>query len=204
MNPRECISVNVAATKMLLRIFGGRLFMAMSSDKAYQAESCYGASKLLMEKLVLSEAREYPGDQYFVVRSGNILGSTGSVLELWARQLKDAGELVVRNKEMTRFFTDAKRLAKYIVFLLQSVNNGKIYVAPQRVLAIDDLAKAYLLLRGYDEGLIKYTAAGQGEKIHETLFGDGEDVISAIKEPNSGEAVRLSVSEIKKWLAEVV
>jgi len=195
MNPEECVSVNIDGTRNLLNFAVGKRFVAMSTDKAVEAISCYGASKLIMEKLVLSEGG-------IVVRSGNIIGSTGSVIELWNQQRKAGQKITVRDSDMTRFFTTVEDLAKYIVDIAFTGDTGRVHIASQLVIRIDDLAKAYLELRG--GGKIQYTGMIAGERKHEILYGDNEDAISAIGYNRSDEGIPMPVQEIKEWLARVI
>ena len=78
--PSEAIAINTIATTSLLRSFKGNTFIGMSTDKAVEATGCYGATKLLLEKLVLEQSRVNADNRrYMVVRSGNIFGSSGSL-----------------------------------------------------------------------------------------------------------------------------
>ncbi len=200
LSPSEAITINVHATASLLKLFKGDTFISMSTDKAVESTSCYGATKLIVEKLTLAEASMNTGKRFMVVRSGNIFGSAGSVLENWHRQVKRNNEIVVSNPEMTRFFIDVIDLAEYIITILNNGENGKIYIPPQKVIQIGDLAQAFVELRGDGATKMKVVGQFQGEKTHERLFMSGEDVVTDMKHNNSDEGKKLSLEEIKEWL----
>jgi FlaA1/EpsC-like NDP-sugar epimerase len=200
LSPYEAITINVQATASLLKLFRGDTFIGMSTDKAVESTSCYGATKLILEKLTLAEASMNAGKRFMVVRSGNIFGSTGSVLENWQRQLKRNNEIVVSNPDMTRFFIDVIDLAEYIITILNNGESGKIYIPPQKVIRIGDLAQAFVELCGNTTTKMKVVGQFQGEKTHERLLMSGEDVVTDMKHSNSDEGKKLSLEEIKEWL----
>ena len=200
LSPYEAITTNVHATTFLLDSFKGDTFISMSTDKAVESTSCYGATKLIVEKLTLAEAAKNPGKRFMVVRSGNIFGSTGSVIENWHRQLKQNGEIIISNPEMTRFFIDVDDLAEYIITILGNGQSGKIYIPQQGVIRIGDLAQAFIELYGNKTTQMKMVGQLQGEKTHESLFMPGENVVTDVKHSNSATGEKLSLEEIKEWL----
>ena len=200
LSPSEAITINVHATTNLLKLFKGNTFISMSTDKAVESSSCYGATKLLVEKMTLAEADKNTNKRFMVVRSGNIFGSTGSVIENWHRQIKRNNEITVSNPEMTRFFIDVDELAEYIITVLENGESGKIYIPPQRVIQIGDLAQAFIELYGNKTTVMKIVGQFQGEKMHERLFMSGENIVTDMKHSNSDEGKKLSLDEIKVWL----
>jgi UDP-N-acetylglucosamine 4,6-dehydratase len=200
LSPYEAITINVHATTFLLDLFKGDTFISMSTDKAVESTSCYGATKLMVEKLTLAEAGKNADKRFMVVRSGNIFGSTGSVIENWHRQLKRNGEIIISNPEMTRFFIDVDELSEYIITVLEKGQSGKIYIPPQRVIRIGDLAQAFIELYGDETAKMKIVGQSQSEKTHERLFMPGENVVTDMKHNNSDVGKKLSLEEIKEWL----
>ena len=200
LSPYEAITINVHAATFLLDLFQGDTFISMSTDKAVESTSCYGATKLILEKLTLAEAAKDKKRRFMVVRSGNIFGSTGSVIENWRRQLKQNEEIIVSNPEMTRFFIDVDDLAEYIMATLANGESGKIYIPPQKVIRIGDLAQAFIELYGDETTKMKIVGQFQGEKTHERLFMPGENVVTDMKHSNSDVGKKLSLDEIKVWL----
>ena len=185
INPLEAISININATVNLLKLFEGDVFIGMSTDKAVEASSCYGATKLVLEKLVVAEAAVSEGPRYMVVRPGNIFGSTGSVIERWQQQLKQDNEIVITNPEMTRFFIDVNVLVDFMIDLVEKGENGHIYVPFARTIKLADLAQAFVELYGDSQTGLKMIGMSKGERVHERLFLPGENIVTDIQHSSS-------------------
>jgi len=203
MYPLEAITTNVIGTKNLLDLFSGDTFISMSTDKAVEAITCYGATKLLMEKLVLDQANKEKNRRYMVVRAGNIFGSSGSVIERWKEQIRQGNEISVTNPDMTRFFINVKALVDFIVETMENGESGNIYIPYQKTIMLADLAKATIELYGNEATRLNISGVRVGEKVHELLFTEGEKVISSLDSNYSQDSPRLSVEEIKGWLIEL-
>jgi len=203
MYPLEAITINVIGTKNLLDLFSGDTFIGMSTDKAIEAITCYGATKLLTEKLILDWAKKEENKRYMVVRAGNIFGSTGSVIERWKQQISQDNEINVTNPEMTRFFINVETLVDFIVGIMEGGESGNIYIPYQKALMLADLAKATVDFYGNKATKLKLRGAQVGEKLHETLFIEGEKVISSLDSSRSQNSPRLTTEEIKNWLREL-
>lgn len=200
--PSEAIATNIIAVMNLLKVFAGDTFVGMSTDKAIEATGCYGATKLLLEKLILEQSRKDAGRRYIVIRSGNIFGSSGSVIEKWKQQIKQSNKITVTSLEMTRFFINVKALADFIIEIIERGESGKIYVPFQKVATLEDLAKAIIELYGNKKTRLEITGLREGEKVHEKLFSSFEtNVVSNLKSASSQTGERLSIGEIKDWLA---
>jgi UDP-N-acetylglucosamine 4,6-dehydratase len=200
--PSEAIAINTVAVMNLLKLFAGDTFIGMSTDKAIEATGCYGATKLLLEKLILEQSRKDAGRRYIVVRSGNIFGSSGSVIEKWKQQIKQSNKITVTSLEMTRFFINVNTLADFIIEIIERGKSGKIYVPFQKVTTLEDLAKAVIELYGNEKTRMEITRLREGEKVHEKLFSSFEtNVVSNLKSASSQTGERLSIEEIKEWLA---
>ena len=203
MYPLEAITINVIGTKNLLDLFSGDTFIGMSTDKAIEAITCYGATKLLTEKLILDRAKKEKDKRYMVVRAGNIFGSTGSVIERWKQQISQDNEINVTNPKMTRFFINVETLVDFIVGIMEGGESGNIYIPYQKALMLADLAKATVDFYGNKATKLKLRGAQVGEKLHETLFIEGEKVISSLDSSRSQNSPRLTTEEIKNWLREL-
>jgi UDP-N-acetylglucosamine 4,6-dehydratase len=200
--PSEAIAVNTLGTMNLLKLFTGDTFIAMSTDKAVEATGCYGATKLLLEKLVLEQARKNPGRRYIVVRSGNIFGSSGSVIQRWKQQIKQNNKVTVTNLDMTRFYIDVNVLVAFIIQIIEQGENGKIYIPAQKTARLGDLAKAMVDLFGNQKTQIEVIGLREGEKMHERLFNSSrEEIVTELKEEYSERGEKLSLDEIKDWLS---
>ena len=200
--PSEAIAINTIAVMNLLKLFAGDTFIGMSTDKAIEATGCYGATKLLLEKLILEQSRKDADRKYIVVRSGNIFGSSGSVIEKWKHQIKQSNKITATSLEMTRFFINVNTLADFIIEIIEQGESGKIYVPFQKVATLEDLAKAVIELYGNKKTRMEITGLREGEKVHEKLFSPFEtNVVSNLKSVSSQTGERLSIEEIKDWLA---
>jgi FlaA1/EpsC-like NDP-sugar epimerase len=202
MYPSEAISVNIIATMNLLKLFTGNTCIGMSTDKAVEATGCYGATKLLLEKLILEQARRNPNRRYMVVRSGNIFGSSGSVIQRWKQQIKQNNKVTVTNLEMTRFFINVNTLVDFIIQVIEQGESGKIYIPFQKVARLGDLAKAMMELYGDAKTKKEVTGLREGEKMHERLFSSPpKDIITDLTAECSEFGENLSIDELKDWLA---
>lgn len=200
--PSEAIAINTIAVMNLLKLFAGDTFIGMSTDKAIEATGCYGATKLLLEKLILEQSRKDAARKYIVVRSGNIFGSSGSVIEKWKHQIKQSNKITVTSLEMTRFFINVNTLADFIIEIIERGESGKIYVPFQKIATLEDLAKTVIELYGNEKTRMEVTGLREGEKVHEKLFSPFEtNVVSNLKSASSQNGERLSIEEIKDWLA---
>lgn len=203
MYPLEAITINVIGTMNLLKLFKGVTFVVMSTDKAVEAMGCYGASKLLMEKLVLEKARKEKSQKYMVIRSGNIFGSSGSVIEKWMHQIAESNEIIVTDLEMTRFFIDVNILSDFIINIIEQGETGNIYIPFQKAIKLENLAKAVIELNGGQNTRIKVTGLRKGEKLHERLFY-AEKVITSLQDSCSQSAQKMTVEEIKQLFQALV
>jgi len=201
MYPSEAISTNLIATMNLLKLFTGDTFVGMSTDKAVEATGCYGATKLLLEQLVLEQARRNPDRRYMVVRSGNIFGSSGSVIHRWKQQIKQNNKVMVTNLEMTRFYIDVNTLVGFIIRIIEQGESGKIYIPFQKTAGLGDLAKAVIELYGDAKTKIEIVGLREGEKMHERLFSPSQkDVVTDLPIECSEHGENLSMDELKDWL----
>jgi UDP-N-acetylglucosamine 4,6-dehydratase len=141
--------------------------LQVSTDKAMLPETTYGASKYLAEEIV-NHAITYRGTKrtkFKVVRYGNVLGSTGSVIPIWQEQFKNNQPITVRHKEMTRFFMTVQQASKLVLDTIISGQEGKVHSLPMDSINIYELAK-YL----YPNSEIKITGLSHAEKINEDLY----------------------------------
>jgi len=202
IHPIEAITTNVIGTKNLLDSFSGHTFIGISTDKGVEATTCYGATKLLMERLVLEWARKEKRRRYIVIRAGNIFGSSGSVIERWKQEISQNNEISITDPEMTRFFINVNTLVDFIIEIIEKGENRNIYIPYQKTMKLADLAKATIDLYGNKETKLSLCGSRVGEKLHELLFTEGERVISHLDSNRSQNSLRFRVEEIKAWLME--
>jgi len=178
-NPTEAVTNNVIGTSLLVRIAAQhhiQRFVLISTDKAVQPSSIYGATKRLAEMMVLDAAHQSKLP-FTVVRFGNVLGSRGSIIPLFKSQIARGGPLTITHPDMRRFFMTIPE-AVYLVLQAASMGQGgETFVLnmgePIRIL---DLAEDLIRLSGLEPNRdieIVFTGTRPGEKLTEELWDAG-------------------------------
>lgn len=166
--PYECIRSNVLGTINVLEHFKGKLFLAISTDKAAQVNGVYGATKYLMEHLV----REFENTRpitYRIVRYGNVLYSTGSVLCKWKDLMQQGKEVIVTEPNATRFFWTIGQAVDHIFACIENSTDSTPYVPEMKAMSIGNLLEA--MMQKYGRVPIKQIGLQAGENLHETMDG---------------------------------
>lgn len=143
--------------------------LGISTDKACHPANAYGATKMLMEKIFQEYARLGFATQFHLVRYGNVLESTGSVVQIWKKAIEDHQPLKMTNPEMTRFWLSPNQ-AVSLVLKSMELENGHIYVAKMPALSIRKLAEYGIDYGPLEEMPIEIIPLRPGEKFHETLL----------------------------------
>ena len=205
-NPLEAVSNNVLATRTVAEAateFGVEQFVLISTDKAASPKNLLGQSKAVCEWIVESFAlREDVATRFVAVRFGNVLGSSGSVIPIFRRQIERGGPVTVTNAEMTRFFMTIPEAASLVVQAGAMGGRGQVYVLdmgePVKIL---DLARQMIQLSGKDESQIPivFTGTRAGEKLHEVLWDEGE-AVGPTSHPKIMRAARPPIDAL--WLEE--
>ncbi|HEY1508361.1 MAG TPA: nucleoside-diphosphate sugar epimerase/dehydratase [Solirubrobacteraceae bacterium] len=182
LNPVEAVRNNALATRLVARIageIGVGAFVLVSTDKAVKPATVMGASKALAEWAVEAAAVSYPTTRYATVRFGNVLGSSGSVVQIFRRQIAAGGPLTVTDPRMTRYFMTIPEAVQLVIragSLTQG--NGEVYVLEMGdSIRIVDLAETMIRLSGLEperDIAIEIVGARPGEKFHEDLFNPYE------------------------------
>jgi FlaA1/EpsC-like NDP-sugar epimerase len=190
-NPVEAVRNNSIATRVMTRVAGDarvKVFVLVSTDKAVAPATVMGASKALAEWQVEAADHDYPQTTFCSVRFGNVLGSSGSVVPIFRRQIAQGGPVTVTDPEMTRFFMTIPEAVQLIVQAGSLAQGGETFVLemgePVRIM---DLAEQMIRLSGLEPGrdiAIDVIGARPGEKIHEDLF-------NAYETPMPTEAPRI-------------
>ena len=182
-NPLQAVANNVLATRAIAEVAveaGVDRFVLISTDKAAKPQNLLGQSKALCEWIVESFAlRDDVATRFVAVRFGNVLASSGSVIPIFRRQIERGGPVTVTHPEMTRFFMTIPEAASLVVQAGSMGGRGQIYVLDMgKPVKILDLAKQMIELSGHteDEVGIRFVGARAGEKLHEELWNDDEDV----------------------------
>jgi FlaA1/EpsC-like NDP-sugar epimerase len=187
-NPLESVRNNTLATRVVAEVaaeFGARRFVLISTDKAVNPKTVMGQSKALCEWIV--EAYGHRDDvktRFVAVRFGNVLGSSGSVIPIFRRQIERGGPLTVTHPEMTRYFMTIPEAVSLVVQAGAIGGRGQVFVLDMgEPVRIVDLAQNMIRLSGKEPDTdirIEFVGARPGEKLHEELWGDGEDVVDTL------------------------
>ena len=179
LHASEAVSNNVGGTLVVARAageFGTEKFINVSTDKAVHPVNVMGATKRFSEMLVRSAAEEYPETLYASVRFGNVLGSRGSVVPTFRRQIESGGPVTVTHPEMTRYFMITSEAVSLILQAGAMADSYGIYVLEMgRPVKIVDLATKMIEVMGARGVTLKYVGLRPGEKLHETLSEESED-----------------------------
>jgi FlaA1/EpsC-like NDP-sugar epimerase len=184
-NPLESVRNNALATKVVADAaveFGTARFVLVSTDKAVNPKTVMGQSKAICEWVV--EAYGARGDistRFVAVRFGNVLGSSGSVIPIFRRQIEKGGPVTVTHPEMTRFFMTIPEAASLVIQAGSIGGEGHVFVLDMgEPVKIVDLAEQMIRLSGKDpdEIGIDFVGTRPGEKLHEELWGDNETVVA--------------------------
>lgn len=184
-NPHEAIRINVGGTKILTELaikFRVGKFVMISTDKSVNPTSVMGASKRICEKMVQSISQiEKNETQFIITRFGNVLGSNGSVIPVFSRQIQNGGPVTVTHPEIYRYFMTIPEACQLVLEAGFMGNGGEIFVFDMgEPVKIVDLAKNMILLSGLvPEKDIKiiFTGLRPGEKLFEELLTAKETTI---------------------------
>jgi FlaA1/EpsC-like NDP-sugar epimerase len=181
-HPSAAANTNVLGTRNVVdaaAASGAVRFVQISTDKAVRPSSVMGASKRLAEQTVLAHAPE--GAAYSTVRFGNVLGSRGSVIPTFARQISQGGPVTVTDPRMTRFFMSVEEAVQLVLQASVLSRGGEIFMLemgqPVRIL---DLAERMIRLSGCQVGIdipIEISGIRPGEKLNEVLSTPDEEVL---------------------------
>lgn len=179
-NPEEAVKNNITGTEIMADLaekYGVDNFVLISTDKAVEPISVMGASKRCCEMLVYEKSKSAEHTRFTTVRFGNVIGSNGSVIPLFKKQLK-SGVLTVTDGEVTRYFMTIKDAAELALKSLTISEGGEIFVPDMgESVKILDIAEKVILDAGkepYKDVKIEFTGLRQGDKLHEKLFYDFE------------------------------
>ncbi len=202
-NPSQAIFTNVMGTRNLADLsiqFGVERFVMVSTDKAVNPSNVMGASKRIAEKYVQSlyfdELKENTDTTKFITtRFGNVLGSNGSVVPLFSKQISEGGPVTITHKEIIRYFMTIPEACQLVLEAGAMGNGGEIYIFDMgKPVKIYDLAKKMIRLAGYipDKDIkIKEVGLRPGEKLYEELLNDNSKTL-----PTHHEKIMVAQEEI--------
>jgi len=194
-NPWEAVFNNVFATKNLIETaitYKVERFVLVSTDKAVRPTNVMGATKRVTELLMLAYCNERAIDNpnvkkkiptFMAVRFGNVLGSSGSVIPLFKRQIEKGGPVTVTDPEITRYFMSIEEAAQLILQAGAMGDGGEIFILKMgSPIKIVNLARELIKLLGFEPDKdikIRFTGLRAGEKLYEELITEGEGIVSS-------------------------
>jgi len=232
--PMEAVRTNVLGTENVLTAAieaHVKRVVVLSTDKAVYPVNAMGVSKAMAEKLVVAKSRTVPdgGTVFCCTRYGNVMGSRGSVIPLFVRQLSRGEPLTVTDPNMTRFLMSLEDSVDLVLHAFEHGRQGDIFIQKAPASTVGDLAQAVMELAG-QIAPVRVIGTRHGEKLHETLlsreefaraedrdryyrvraddrdlnyrkfFVEGEQRISTLDDFTSENTHRLSVPEIKELI----
>ena len=192
-NPSESIQNNVWGTKVIADLsvkYGVKKFVMISTDKAVNPTNVMGCSKRICEiycqslnKMINEQANGKPVTQFVTTRFGNVLGSNGSVIPLFEKQIKAGGPVTVTDPKIIRFFMLIPEACKLVLEAGTHGVGGEIFVFDMgKPVKIADLAKRMIKLSGAKNVEIKYTGLRAGEKLYEEVLSTTENTLPSFHE----------------------
>jgi FlaA1/EpsC-like NDP-sugar epimerase len=216
-NPLEAIRNNAIGTQVIAKIAGEsgvEVFVLVSTDKAVSPATVMGASKALAEMALEAADFEYPETAFATVRFGNVLGSSGSVVPIFRRQIAAGGPVTITDPKMTRYFMTIPESVQLVIQAGSMTQGGEVFVLEMGdPVSILELAKDMIGLCGFvpeKEIAIEVIGTRPGEKVHEELFNDYESpeptsvprILRAHKTQMDPDWVERIFSEVELLVAE--
>ena len=183
-SPCEAVKINISGTKIIANLslkYDVERFVMVSTDKAVNPTNVMGATKRVAEMYIGCLSEKSVSTKFTITRFGNVLGSNGSVIPLFKKQIEKGGPLTVTHKDITRYFMTIPEACRLVLEAGSMGDGGEIYIFDMgKSVKIFDVAKKMIYLSGlkYPEDIdIKITGLRPGEKLYEELLATGENTI---------------------------
>ncbi len=212
VSPNEAIKNNCLGTLNAAKLadkYKVKRFVLISTDKAVRPTNVMGATKRICEMIVQSYDKKSKNTEYVAVRFGNVLGSNGSVIPLFLKQIENGGPVTVTHKEITRFFMTIPEAVSLVLQASVYAKGGEIFVLDMgKPVKIYDLAKKIIRYKGFEPNVdikIEITGLRPGEKLYEEILMDEE----GLKEtPNKlihiGKPIKFDSKKFEKNLENLI
>ena len=222
-NPVEAIKTNITGTQNVIDAAIDnevKKVIYVSTDKAADPANTYGMTKALGEKLIIHANGKKSGTRFTCVRGGNVLGSSGSVLPLFKKQIQELGEVHITDKRMVRYFISPQEAIVRLLKVAEIAQGGEVFIMNMDAFRIIDLAEVLVEESKKKDIAIMEIGARPGEKLEEVLVAEGErpstfimdedllvvfpngEVTPSYPQPLSHDAPLLTKEEIKQMLKE--
>jgi FlaA1/EpsC-like NDP-sugar epimerase len=210
-NPRTAIINNVYGTKLIIDFsikYDVKKFVLISSDKAVNPTNVMGASKRICELYLASKINDNKNTKFITTRFGNVLGSNGSVVPIFDKQIENGGPITITHPEIVRYFMTIPEASQLVLEAGSMSKGGEIFVFDMgRPVKIVDLATNMVTQKGLKIGVdinIEFTGLRPGEKLFEELLLDNEEMLKTYNDLIFIAKKELVDKELSKLINELI